>query len=182
MGREALCECTFAGTTAKVKALLETNEIILRGDIRMTAPLKALKNIRVQSETLCFNVDEHPFNSISEPPSPRAGRRRSNRRRPRSPINSESPIRPSYEPSAKSPTAHSSTPSHPPHKSSRAIPTSSSPASTHPNPSPPPSKKQRRNSPARSPSGSSTAKAPATRSTNPPSAPPSERKASWTPK
>ena len=59
MGREALCECTFAGSTAKVKALLETNEIILRGDIRMTAPLKALKNIRVQSETLCFNVDKH---------------------------------------------------------------------------------------------------------------------------
>jgi hypothetical protein len=59
MGREALCECTFAGTTAKVKALLETNEIILRGDIRMTAPLNALKNIRIESETLCFNVDKH---------------------------------------------------------------------------------------------------------------------------
>ena len=61
MGREATCDCTFDGTTAKVKALLETNEIILRGPIRLTAPLKALKSIRVESETLCFSVDKHPI-------------------------------------------------------------------------------------------------------------------------
>jgi hypothetical protein len=61
MGREATCDCTFSGTTAKVKALLETNEIILRGPIRMTAPLNALKNIRVESESLCFNLDKHPI-------------------------------------------------------------------------------------------------------------------------
>jgi hypothetical protein len=61
MGREATCDCTFDGTTAKVKALLETNEIILRGPIRMTAPLNDLKNIRVESETLCFDLDKHPI-------------------------------------------------------------------------------------------------------------------------
>ena len=61
MGREATCDCTFDGTTAKVKALLETNEIILRGPIRLTAPLKALKSIRVESETLCFSLDKHPI-------------------------------------------------------------------------------------------------------------------------
>jgi hypothetical protein len=61
MGREATCDCTFSGTKAKVKALLETNEIILRGPIRMTAPLNALKNIRVESETLCFDLDKHSF-------------------------------------------------------------------------------------------------------------------------
>jgi hypothetical protein len=61
MGREATCECTVDGTTAKVKALLETNEIILRGPIRLTAPLNALKNIRVESETLCFSLDRHPI-------------------------------------------------------------------------------------------------------------------------
>ncbi len=60
MGREATCDCTFDGTTAKVKALLETNEIILRGPIRMTAQLNALKNVRVESETLCFNLDKLP--------------------------------------------------------------------------------------------------------------------------
>jgi hypothetical protein len=61
MGREATCDCTFDGTTAKVKALLETNEIILRGPIRLTAPLKALKSIRVESESLCFSLDKHPI-------------------------------------------------------------------------------------------------------------------------
>ncbi len=75
MGREATCDCTFDGTTAKVKALLETNEIILRGPIRLTAPFKALKNIRVESETLCFSVDKHSFNSISDPKPPKAGQK-----------------------------------------------------------------------------------------------------------
>jgi hypothetical protein len=59
MGREATCECTVADTTAKVKVLLETHELILRGPIRMTAPLNALKNIRVESEALCFTHREH---------------------------------------------------------------------------------------------------------------------------
>jgi hypothetical protein len=58
MGREATCECTVAGITAKVRALLETEEIILRGDIRMRAPLRALQNIRVESDSLHFNLDK----------------------------------------------------------------------------------------------------------------------------
>ncbi len=61
MGRVALCECTFEGTTAKVKALLESHEIILQGGIRMSAPLDALQNVRVESESLCFNIDKHPL-------------------------------------------------------------------------------------------------------------------------
>jgi hypothetical protein len=61
MGREAFCECTFEGTTAKVKALLESHEIILRGDIRMTAPLHVLQNVRVEAESLFFNIDKHPM-------------------------------------------------------------------------------------------------------------------------
>jgi hypothetical protein len=60
MGREAICDCTFNGTTAKVKALLESEEIILRGDIRMRAPLHALHDVRVESESLCFHFDKHP--------------------------------------------------------------------------------------------------------------------------
>jgi hypothetical protein len=59
MGREATCECTVADTTARVKVLLETHELILRGPIRMTAPLNALKNIHVESEALCFTHGEH---------------------------------------------------------------------------------------------------------------------------
>jgi hypothetical protein len=59
MGREAICECTFAGANAEVKALLESEELILRGDIRMRAPLQALRDVRVESEFLCFNLDKH---------------------------------------------------------------------------------------------------------------------------
>ncbi len=61
MGREATCDCTFNGTTAKVKALLETHELILRGDIRMTAPLHSLTKVRVESDNLCFNLDKRPM-------------------------------------------------------------------------------------------------------------------------
>jgi hypothetical protein len=61
MGREAICDCTFNGTTAKVKALLEFEELILRGNIRMRAPLRALKDIRVEGESLCFNLDDPTF-------------------------------------------------------------------------------------------------------------------------
>lgn len=60
MGREAICDCTFAGTTAKVKALLESHEIILRGDIHLRAPLHALHHVRVESESLCFNLNKGP--------------------------------------------------------------------------------------------------------------------------
>jgi hypothetical protein len=61
MGREATCECTFNGTTAKVKALLESRELILRGDIRMTTPLDSLTKVRVESDSLCFNLNKKPM-------------------------------------------------------------------------------------------------------------------------
>ena len=61
MGREAICDCTFAGTTTKVKALLESEELILRGDIQLRAPLHALHHVRVESESLCFNLDQGPI-------------------------------------------------------------------------------------------------------------------------
>jgi hypothetical protein len=61
MGREAICDCTFADSTAEVKALLESDELILRGNIRMRAPLHALRDVRVESDFLCFNLGEHPI-------------------------------------------------------------------------------------------------------------------------
>jgi hypothetical protein len=60
MGREAICDCTFAGTTTKVKAFLESEELILRGDIHLRAPLHALHHVRVESDSLCFNLDVGP--------------------------------------------------------------------------------------------------------------------------
>jgi hypothetical protein len=59
MGREAICKCTIAGTQTEVKALLESDELILRGDIRMRARLHALHDVRVEAECLCFNLDKH---------------------------------------------------------------------------------------------------------------------------
>jgi hypothetical protein len=61
MGREAICDCTFDGTTTKVKALLESEELILRGDIHLRAPLHALHHVRVESGSLCFNLQEGPI-------------------------------------------------------------------------------------------------------------------------
>ena len=180
MGREAICECTFADTTAEVKGLLESDELILRGNIRMRAPLHALHDVRVESESLCFHFDKHPVQlrlgaaaakswakKINTPPPPL------------SQTNLESPARP-CEPSAPYPTRRLILPSTQPHKSPRVTLTSSSLTLILPNPLPPRCEKQRHSSPDPFPSGSCTARAPDTRSTNPPSAPVSVPKVSWT--
>jgi len=60
MGREAICKCTFEGSTSKVKALLESEELILRGDIHLRAPLHALHHVRVELASLYFNLDKGP--------------------------------------------------------------------------------------------------------------------------
>jgi hypothetical protein len=56
MGREAVCTCDWAGTVAEVKVLLETSELILRGDIRRRVPFSEMKEVKVQSDCLRFNV------------------------------------------------------------------------------------------------------------------------------
>jgi hypothetical protein len=56
MGREAVCTCDWAGTVAEVKALLETGELILRGDIRRRAPFSKIEDVRVRSDSLCFKA------------------------------------------------------------------------------------------------------------------------------
>lgn len=56
MGREAICKCDWAGTTATVKVLLESSEIVVRGDIRKRVPISELRNVEVQSGWLCFNA------------------------------------------------------------------------------------------------------------------------------
>ena len=45
MGRELLCTVRSGGKTASGKALLETNEIIFRGDLRLKIPLASLKSV-----------------------------------------------------------------------------------------------------------------------------------------
>jgi hypothetical protein len=56
MGREAVCTCDWAGTVAEVKALLETGELILRGEIRRRVPFGEIKNVKVRADCLCFTV------------------------------------------------------------------------------------------------------------------------------
>lgn len=45
MGREILCTVRSGGETAHGKALLETDEIIFRGDLRLKIPLRSLQSI-----------------------------------------------------------------------------------------------------------------------------------------
>ncbi len=58
MGREATCQCNWAGKSAKVKVLLETSELIFRDEIRRRVPFSDVKNVKVQSGRLCFTVAE----------------------------------------------------------------------------------------------------------------------------
>src|SRR5579864_2321943 len=45
MGRELLCTVRTGGKTANGKALLETSDIIFRGDLRLKIPLASLKSV-----------------------------------------------------------------------------------------------------------------------------------------
>jgi hypothetical protein len=56
MGREATCLCDWAGTTAEVKALLESGEIILRGTMRKRICFSELKHIKANADRLSFIV------------------------------------------------------------------------------------------------------------------------------
>lgn len=57
MGREAICTCDWAGEVTEVKALLETNEIILRGGLRKRLPFHQVSQVKTVADRLCFNVD-----------------------------------------------------------------------------------------------------------------------------
>src|SRR5271157_4996743 len=52
MGRELLCTVRSGGKTASGKALLETNEIIFRGDFRLKVPFASLKSVAVRDGEL----------------------------------------------------------------------------------------------------------------------------------
>lgn len=56
MGREATCKCDWAGTTAEVRVLLETTELVVRGDIRKRVPINKLENVEALSGSLQFNM------------------------------------------------------------------------------------------------------------------------------
>jgi hypothetical protein len=55
VGKEIECVVHHEGRTASVKALLETDSIILRGDIRATLPFATLTRIEAQEGQLWLN-------------------------------------------------------------------------------------------------------------------------------
>src|SRR5271166_498649 len=67
MGRELLCSIRSGGKTTSGKALLETNEIIFRGDFRLKIPFASLKSVAARdgelhlkwgNESAVFNLGE----------------------------------------------------------------------------------------------------------------------------
>src|SRR5690349_19623721 len=52
MGREIVCDVRHEGKTAKVKALLETDSVILRGEIKATLPFASLKHVVATDDQL----------------------------------------------------------------------------------------------------------------------------------
>ena len=56
MGREAACQCNWAGKSAKVKVLLETGELVFRGEIRRRVRFSDVKDVKAQSGRLCFTA------------------------------------------------------------------------------------------------------------------------------
>lgn len=54
MGREAICTCDWNGEPARVKALLEPPEMILRGELRSRVPFAKMKRVRSAGGDLCF--------------------------------------------------------------------------------------------------------------------------------
>ncbi|WP_319457580.1 MULTISPECIES: hypothetical protein [unclassified Mycobacterium] len=56
MGREALVNAEVGAEAGEVKALLETRELILRGEVRRRYPKDTLEGVRVEGDTLCFAV------------------------------------------------------------------------------------------------------------------------------
>jgi hypothetical protein len=52
MGLEASCRATVDGKVARGKALLETTELLVRGDVRARVPLAAVEAVTVAGDTL----------------------------------------------------------------------------------------------------------------------------------
>src|SRR5262245_12635504 len=52
MGQEAVCTVRFAGQVSTGRALLETAELIFRGDFRVKIPLPAIQSLQVHDGVL----------------------------------------------------------------------------------------------------------------------------------
>ena len=59
MGNEAVCKVTLDGTTAEAKALLETDEIVVRAPFRIKVPFADLKRIEADEHALHIRWSSH---------------------------------------------------------------------------------------------------------------------------
>jgi len=57
MGREATCQCQWEQIQGNVQALLETGELILRGDLRRRIPFEKMREVRVEGQALRFSFE-----------------------------------------------------------------------------------------------------------------------------
>jgi len=58
MGREATCDCQWAGEFAPCRVLLETHELIVRGPIRRRALISSLTEVSAHGEHLTFRAGQ----------------------------------------------------------------------------------------------------------------------------
>jgi|SRR5919106_3058780 hypothetical protein len=57
MGSEAVCRARFKGQTSEGKALLETSEILFRGDFRLSIPFASVVSLRAEGGELAIGFD-----------------------------------------------------------------------------------------------------------------------------
>ncbi len=56
MGREATCMCEWNGEMARVKALIEPPELILRGEIRRRLLFSELQQLRAEGRRAAIQI------------------------------------------------------------------------------------------------------------------------------
>lgn len=81
MGREAACLCRWGVDKGEVKALLESHELILRGEIKRKVALTDLKNVKVDGAICVSRLGGSPSHCALARKMRLAGPRRSQRRR-----------------------------------------------------------------------------------------------------
>lgn len=58
MGQEATCEARFGGKVSNGKALLETDELIFRGDFRLAIPTKSMESVEAAAGILTITYPQ----------------------------------------------------------------------------------------------------------------------------
>jgi hypothetical protein len=56
MGREAQCRCRIGTVESNTKVLLESTEIIIRGELRRTIPIRSISDMRLDGPQLILRV------------------------------------------------------------------------------------------------------------------------------